>query len=207
VHTLHHALVGQEAPFDHGREQMKVLAVLEVTTKSVERIAEAIGEDIAQREQEEMQKAIQLDLPVVVGKPIPVLYVEMDGTGVPVVKMETVGRPGKTDGQPAHTREAKLGCVFTQTSYDKEGFPSAIRIRLPTPAPSRRRNSLANESTWKPISAAGRTRQRKSSSPTAPNGSGILLICICHVRSRFSISSTPGNTCGSWRVNYTPMMQ
>jgi hypothetical protein len=45
-----HALVGQDAPFDHGREQMKVLAGLEVTTKSVERIAEAIGEDIAQRE-------------------------------------------------------------------------------------------------------------------------------------------------------------
>ena len=27
------ALVGQEAPFDHGREQMKVLAGLEVTAK------------------------------------------------------------------------------------------------------------------------------------------------------------------------------
>ncbi|MGB9204449.1 MAG: ISKra4 family transposase [Terriglobales bacterium] len=118
-----HALVGQEAPFDHGREQMRVLAGLEVTTKSVERTAEAIGEDIAQREQKEMQKAIQLDLPVVLGKPIPVLYVEMDGTGVPVVKKETVGRQGKTDGQPAHTREVKLGCVFTQTMYDKKGFP------------------------------------------------------------------------------------
>ena len=118
-----HALVGQDAPFDHGREQMKVLAGLEVTTKSVERTAEAIGEDIAQREREEIEKAIQLNLPVVLGKPIPVLYVEMDGTGVPVVKKETVGRQGKTDGQPAHTREVKLGCVFTQTTYDKEGFP------------------------------------------------------------------------------------
>jgi hypothetical protein len=118
-----HALVGQDAPFDHGREQMKVLAGLEVTTKSVERTAEAIGEDIAQREREEIEKAIQLDLSVVLGKPIPVLYVEMDGTGVPVVKKETVGRQGKTDGQPAHTREVKLGCVFTQTTYDKEGFP------------------------------------------------------------------------------------
>jgi hypothetical protein len=38
-----HALVGQEAPFDHGRAQMKVLAGLEVTTKAVERTAEAIG--------------------------------------------------------------------------------------------------------------------------------------------------------------------
>ena len=118
-----HALVGQDAPFDHGREQMKILAGLEVTTKSVERTAEAIGEDIAEREREQIEKAIQLDLPVVLGKPIPVLYIEMDGTGVPVVKKETLGRQGKTDGQPAHTREVKLGCVFTQTTYDKEGFP------------------------------------------------------------------------------------
>ncbi len=47
---------------------------------------------------------------------VPILYVQMDGTGVPVVKKETVGRKGKTDGQPAHTREGKLGCVFTQTT-------------------------------------------------------------------------------------------
>jgi hypothetical protein len=72
---------------------------------------------------EEIDESIQLDLPVVFGKPIPFLYVEMDGTGVPVAKKETVGRQRKTDGQPAHTREVKLGCVFTQTSYDKEGFP------------------------------------------------------------------------------------
>ncbi len=119
------ALVGQEAPFDHGREQMQLLAGLEVTTKSVERTAEAIGADIAQREQGEIQKALQLDLPVIAGEPMPILYVQMDGTGVPVVKKETAGRQGKTAGQPAHTREAKLGCVFTQTTWDKEGY--AIR--------------------------------------------------------------------------------
>jgi hypothetical protein len=42
-----------------------------------------------------------LDLPIVIGKPVPILYVQMDGTGVPVVKKETVGRAGKTEGQPA----------------------------------------------------------------------------------------------------------
>lgn len=117
-----HALVGQQAPFDEGREQMKVLAGLEVTTKAVERVAEAIGEDLAALEKEEIQKAVQLDLPIALGEPVPILYVQMDGTGVPVVKKETEGRPGKRDGQPAHTREAKLGCVFTQTSWDKEGY-------------------------------------------------------------------------------------
>ena len=116
------AIVGQEAPFDHGREQMKVLAGLEVTTKSVERTAEAIGAAIAQREQAEIHKALQLELPVVVGEPLRILYVQMDGTGVPVVKKETVGRQGKSEGQPAHTREVKLGCVFTQTTWDTQGY-------------------------------------------------------------------------------------
>ncbi len=119
------ALVGQDAPFDHGREQMKLLAGLEVTTKSVERVAESIGGDIARQQQEEIDRAVQLDLPIIVGEPVPILYVQMDGTGVPVVKKETVGRKGKLDGLPAHTREVKLGCVFTQTKWDGEGF--AIR--------------------------------------------------------------------------------
>lgn len=117
------ALVGQEVAFDHGRQQMKLLAGLEVTTKAVERTAEAIGGDIAARDENEIQRAMQLDLPIVIGEPIGILYVQMDGTGVPVVKKETVGRQGKTNGLPAHTREAKLGCVFTQTTWDEEGYP------------------------------------------------------------------------------------
>jgi hypothetical protein len=117
------ATVGAAAPFKHGRELVETLAGLEVTTKAVERTAEAIGADIAQGEQREIQRAMQLDLPIVVGERVPILYVQMDGTGVPVVKKETVGRQGKTEGQQAHTREAKLGCVFSQTTWDKQGYP------------------------------------------------------------------------------------
>jgi len=117
------ALVGQQAPFDHGRQQLKLLADLEVTTKAVERTAEAIGENIAAREQEQMRQALQLDLPAGAGEAVPILYVQMDGTGVSVVKKETVGRQGKTEGQPSHTREVKLGCVFTQTAWDPQGYP------------------------------------------------------------------------------------
>jgi len=121
------ALVGQAGPFDQGRQQMQVLAGLEVTAKSVERTAEGLGAEIAQGEQEESQQALQLPLPSVVGEPIPILYVQMDGTGIPVVKKERVGRPGKIPGQLARTREVKLGCVFTQTAWDQEGYP----IRAP----------------------------------------------------------------------------
>jgi len=117
------AAVGHEAAFEHGRQQMELLAGLSVTTKAVERTAEAIGEDIEVRQQRELQRALQLELAIPMGLRIPILYVEMDGTGIPVVRQESVGRTGKQNGQPAHTREAKLGCVFTQTTVDEEGFP------------------------------------------------------------------------------------
>jgi len=71
---------GPAGSLRYGREQLKVLTGVEVTTKSVERTAETIGGDIAQREQQQIQRALQLDLPIPVGEPIPVLYVQMDGT-------------------------------------------------------------------------------------------------------------------------------
>lgn len=117
------AVVGGEAPFAQGRDQMKLLAGLQVTAKAVERIAESIGEDIANRDQKDIQRAKQLCLPTVAGEPIPYLYIQMDGTQVSVVKAETQGRAGRTPGEPARTRECKLGVVFTQTTVDDEGRP------------------------------------------------------------------------------------
>ena len=84
----------------NGRDQMKLLAGVEVSTKAVERTAEAIGDDIGARQQEQIQRAVQLDLPMVVGQPVPILYVRMDGTGVLVVKKETLARPERQDGWP-----------------------------------------------------------------------------------------------------------
>jgi len=118
------ALVGSEcSSFDHGRQQMELLADLEVTAKAVERVTEAIGADIAGLQQETIQRAMQLELPVAVGDPIQKIYVQMDGTGLPVVAKETQGRSGKGEDGRAHTREAKLGCVFTQTNIDDQGRP------------------------------------------------------------------------------------
>ena len=117
------ALVGSEGPFEHGRLQIEELAGLDVTSKTIERHAEAIGWDIEEREQSTIGCPIQGDLPAMAVQDIEVMYVEMDGTGVPVVKAETEGRQGKSEGQAPHTREAKLGCVFTQTRTDEEGRP------------------------------------------------------------------------------------
>ena len=118
------ALVGSECcSFDHGHQQMELLADLKVTAKAVERVTEAIGADIARRQQEAIQQTMQLELPVAVGQPIPKMYVQMDGTGLPMVGKETEGRKGKGEDGRAHTREAKLGCVFTQATIDDQGRP------------------------------------------------------------------------------------
>jgi uncharacterized protein UPF0236 len=116
------AAVGSDSSFERGREQLELLAGIQVTAKAVERQSEAIGADIEHAEQAEIRRAKQLELADIGAPAVPVLYLEMDGTGVPVVKAETEGRAGKVEGQPAHTREVKLGCVFTQTTT-KDGRP------------------------------------------------------------------------------------
>ncbi len=69
------------------------------------------------------KRAVQLPLPQGAGADIPVLYIEMDGTGVPMVAAETAGRAGKSDSERARTREIKLGCVFTQPECEQDGRP------------------------------------------------------------------------------------
>ena len=117
------AAVGSEAAFAQGRDQIQLLAGLEVTAKAVERIAESIGQDMEARQQTDIRRAKQLHLPVVAGPSIRYLYVQMDGTQVFMVKSETEGRAGRTPGQRARTRECKLGAVFTQTTVDEQGRP------------------------------------------------------------------------------------
>jgi hypothetical protein len=117
------AVVASESSFNRGREQLELLAGLQVTTKAVERQAEAIGADIARREQCRIDQAIQLELPEILGPRVPKFYIEMDGVQVPIVKADTEGRAGRIPGQRARTREVKLGCVFTQTTCDQQGRP------------------------------------------------------------------------------------
>lgn len=52
-----------------------------------------------------------------------VLYVSHDGTGVPMRRGELAGVKGKQQDGSARTREAKLGCVFTQTTTGQDGGP------------------------------------------------------------------------------------
>lgn len=51
------------------------------------------------------------------------LYLELDGTGIPMRKDELAGRPGRQADGSARTREVKLGAVFTQQGVDEDGHP------------------------------------------------------------------------------------
>jgi hypothetical protein len=121
------AVVGSDSSFDHGREQMELLAGLTVTTKAVERHAEAIGSDVERQRQVKIQGTVQSDLPGVLDADVKVLYIEVDGVQVPVRHSELEGRVGRMEGHPPRTREAKLGCVFTQTTTDEPRRSSWIR--------------------------------------------------------------------------------
>lgn len=114
--------VGGKESFNEGRIDLEELAGIKVQTKAVERVAEAVGAEIEALLQKERQVVIN-DQKVVPLKSVAKLYVSVDGTGVPVIKLETAGRRGKSVTGEAHTREAKLGCVFTQTAVDEKGRP------------------------------------------------------------------------------------
>lgn len=114
--------VGAKQPFAQGRADLEELAGVLVKTKQVERVSAQLGvqfEALCQHERE----AILSGKVAPLLPSVPILYVAIDGTGVPVVPRETEGRRGKDATGKAKTREAKIGCVFTQTKQDEEGYP------------------------------------------------------------------------------------
>lgn len=117
------ARAGGRNTFKEGRDDLRIYAGLTLSAKSVERVAEAAGQDLetwAEREREALWRQEPPENPA---RTIPTLYIELDGTGIPMVPVALAGRKGKQPDGSAKTREAKLGCVFTQTSLDERGRP------------------------------------------------------------------------------------
>jgi len=117
------ARVGALRPFKQGREDIRELAGLEVNAKDIERISRQIGQEVEKFLEHEQTSIGTVGPNGVATHRAPVLYVCMDGTGVPMVPGELVGHKGKGEDGRARTREAKLACVFTQTKVDEEGYP------------------------------------------------------------------------------------
>lgn len=113
--------VGAWRPFGFGRKDLFELADIRVEAKAIERVSQLVGGQVEVFHRAEGKAALSDNIVPI--RAIPRMYVCMDGTGVPVVKKETVGRRGKSEGGQSKTREVKLGCVFTQTGVDQEGYP------------------------------------------------------------------------------------
>jgi hypothetical protein len=112
---------GAKSPFALGQQDIEEMAGIEVNPKEIERVSHRLGKEVEAFNQEEGEKALCNGNRTL--QAIPKMYICMDGTGVPVVKAETVDRKGKGEEGQAKTREAKLGCVFTQTKVNEKGYP------------------------------------------------------------------------------------
>ena len=117
------ARAGSRSTFKDGHDDLKIYAGIEVSAKDIERVAERIGADMEHWSQKQREALIEPDIPVQAQKTIPIMYISYDGTGVPMIASELEGRKGKQPDGSSKTREMKLGCVFTQTTTDPEGFP------------------------------------------------------------------------------------
>lgn len=100
--------------YEAASQDLLALAGIELEGRQIQRLVSWVGPQVAVQLRQGQTTQSQ---------PIPVMYIEVDGTGVPMVAEELAGRKGKQPDGTAKTREAKLGSVFTQTRCDQEGLP------------------------------------------------------------------------------------
>ena len=97
---------GAAAPFAKASSLLGDLAGIALTTKRVERAAEADGAAAAAATQAHAGAILSRRVVPLPPAPLPdKLYIAVDGTGVPMVPAETAGRAGKAADGRAHTRE------------------------------------------------------------------------------------------------------
>ena len=108
------ARAGSRTSFAEAESDLEAYAQVRVGCRDIERIAERIGQEV-----EVWRDAQTLPTP----EPIPLLYVSFDGTSTPMRRRELAGRKGRQPDGSAKGREAKIGCLFTQTHLDENGFP------------------------------------------------------------------------------------
>jgi len=105
--------VGASLSFEEGSTLLKELAGISMGAKQVERIAEELGREIAQDEQE----VVNPD-----PRPLPhTLYLGMDGSGIPMRLDELAGRLGKQIDGSSKTREVKEAVVWSAETLDRNG--------------------------------------------------------------------------------------
>ena len=106
---------GAEAPgYEQAQRTLAETGGIVVSARQIQRVVQRVGED-AQAWQERPAQPGACDATV--------LYVSGDGTGVPMCRAAVAGRKGQQPDGTAKTRQAYLGCVFTQHKTDENGHP------------------------------------------------------------------------------------
>jgi hypothetical protein len=103
-----------QLPYGESAQQLEELAGLKVDPSQIQRLVQLLGPLAADR---------LVHLPGPGPKPVPQLYVSVDGTGVPMIRAELEGRRGRGPDGKARTREVKLAALFTQSTVDEAGHP------------------------------------------------------------------------------------
>jgi hypothetical protein len=103
-----------ESTYMKAERHLEQTGGITVSARQIQRVVQRVGGD-AQAWQERQAQPGVCDAPI--------LYVSGDGTGVPMVAEELKGRRGKQADGTARTRQAYLGCVFTQHRTDDAGHP------------------------------------------------------------------------------------
>jgi len=120
VHSFSPALVRLSARaaaqegYESASQDLLALAGVALDGRQIQRLVNLVAPAVALQLEQEAKPGAD---------PIPILYAEVDGTGVPMVAEELQGRTGKQADGSAKTREIKLGAIFTQTKTDEDALP------------------------------------------------------------------------------------
>jgi hypothetical protein len=118
------ARVAAVSPFAGAADLLADLAGVRLSGKRVERSAEADGQAAATALAHQSQAILDASVSMLAPAPLPdMLYIAIDGTGVPVGPAAAADRAGKAEDARARTREVKLACLVTQTTTDAQGRP------------------------------------------------------------------------------------
>jgi hypothetical protein len=103
-----------ETSYQKAEQHLEETGGIRVSARQIQRMVQRVGAAAQKWQEREAQPG---------GRAVPILYVSADGTGVPMRKEELEGRAGKQPDGSAKTRQAYLGCVFTQHKTDEKGRP------------------------------------------------------------------------------------
>jgi hypothetical protein len=108
-------LEGADEPgFEKAQLHLEEIGGIKVSGRNIQRMVQKVGVD-AQKWQQRPGQPGKCDALII--------YASADGTGVRMRKKELEGRKGKQPDGSSKTRQAYLGCVFTQHGVDEKGHP------------------------------------------------------------------------------------